>query len=81
MLAGLSIGAGYVVMQFLLTLWRALEVPVLRGRAALAAHAALAVPVLAILGYCLVNAGAWQNGIRERVGLPSAELGHGDGAP
>ena len=72
-LAGLSTGAGYVVMQFLLTLWRALELPVLRGRMALAAHAAVAVPVLGVLGYCLMNAGAWQNGIRVRVGLPPAE--------
>lgn len=72
-LAGLSIALGYMATQFVLALWRALELPVLRGRAAAIALAVVAVPMLATLGFCLFHAREWQNSIRERMGLPELE--------
>lgn len=73
-LAGVSMAAGYVMTQFLLALWRALELPVLRGRPARIAHAVLAVPVLVLLGRGVILSGEWQNSIRARMGMPDLEV-------
>ncbi|MDO5706174.1 MAG: alpha/beta-hydrolase family protein [Paracoccus sp. (in: a-proteobacteria)] len=72
-LAGLSMAVGYLVMQALLTLWRSLALPVLGRRAAAVAHLIVALPVMALVAGCLSRAGAWQDDIRARVGLPPAE--------
>lgn len=74
LLAGASMAAGYAMMQFLLAIWRTLEIPVLRGRAARIGHALLAVPVLALLGACVFMADDWQNSIRARMGMPALEV-------
>lgn len=73
-LAGASMAAGYAMMQFLLAVWRTLEIPVLKGRAARIAHAVLAVPVLALLLRCVFLADEWQNSIRARMGMPDVEV-------
>ncbi|RDW13596.1 alpha/beta hydrolase [Paracoccus thiocyanatus] len=73
-LAGASMAAGYVATQFLLALWRALELPVLRGRPARIAHALLAVPVLVLLGRGVILSGEWQNSIRARMGMADLEV-------
>ena len=75
-LAGLSMAVGYGLTQFVLALWRSLELPVLRGRPARISHAILALPVLATLVFCVTSAREWQNGIRERMGLPEVEVAH-----
>lgn len=72
-LAGLSMGIGYMVMQFLLSLWRSLGLPVLRDEAAMVAHLIVAGPVLAVLIYCLWHAAEWQDSIRTHVGLGPVE--------
>ncbi|ABL68756.1 MULTISPECIES: alpha/beta hydrolase [Paracoccus] len=73
-LAGVSMAAGYVMTQFLLALWRALELPVMKGRPARIAHAVLAVPVLVLLGRGVILSGTWQNSIRARMGMPDLEV-------
>lgn len=72
-LAGASMAAGYVATQFLLALWRTLEIPVLRGRAATIAHGVVAVPVLVLLVRCVVLASSWQDSIRTRMHMPPVE--------
>lgn len=72
-LAGVSVALGYMVTQFFLTLWRSLEIPVLRGRPALIAHVLLAIPVLAVLAFSVMLTGDWQNSIRVRMNLPELE--------
>lgn len=73
-LAGLSMGLGFLLMQFLLGLWRGLELPVLKGRPAQILHAIIALPVLATLVFCVASARQWQNSIRELMGLPLLEV-------
>ncbi|MDP0926931.1 alpha/beta-hydrolase family protein [Paracoccus onubensis] len=73
-LAGASMAMGHMLTQFVLALWRSLEIPVLRGRWAVAAHVLVAVPVLATLFFCIAHARGWQNGLRERMGLPELEV-------
>lgn len=72
-LGGLVAALGYLIARFWLSLWRALMLPELRGRAADVAHAMLAAPVLAALAVCLARAGEWQNGIRTRMGMAPIE--------
>lgn len=73
-LAGVSMAAGYAMMQFLLAIWRTLEIPVLKGRTATIIHAILALPVLALLLRCVWLADDWQNSIRARMGMPDVEV-------
>lgn len=73
-LAGLSAAAGYLAVQFLLALWRTLDLPLLRDRAAAIAHAVLAVPVLGLLTYCVAQSDRWQNSIRTRMHMPEVEV-------
>ncbi|ATQ54709.1 alpha/beta hydrolase [Paracoccus yeei] len=72
-LAGVSMAAGYLATQFLLALWRTLQIPVLAGRRATIAHAVVAVPVLAVLVRCVALADDWQNSIRLRMDMPLVE--------
>lgn len=72
-LAGVSMAVGYVVTQFFFALWRALELPVIGGRAARFTQMALAVPVVVTLVLCIAQTRNWQNSIRSRMGLPDLE--------
>lgn len=68
-LGGLVAALGYMIGRFLLSLWRAIELPVLGGRAASIAHLLTGLPVAAFLVFCLANARDWQNGIRSRMDM------------
>ena len=68
-LGGLVAALGYMIGRFLLLLWHAVELPVLRGRAATIAHLLIGLPVAGFLVYCLAHARGWQNGIRGRMGM------------
>ena len=72
-LAGVSMTAGYLATQFLMAIWRTLEIPVLPKRWATIAHAVLAVPVLALLVRCVMLTDNWQNDIRARMQMPPLE--------
>lgn len=72
-LAGVSMAAGYAATQFLLAIWRALEIPPLRERRARIARIVLGLPVLVLLGRCILLTDLWQNSIRARMGLPDVE--------
>lgn len=68
-LGGLVAALGYMIGRFLLTLWHAIELPVLRGCAARVAHLLAGIPMLTVLILCLARARHWQNGIRSRMGM------------
>ncbi len=68
-LGGLVAALGYMIGRLLQTLWRAVELPVLRGQAATVVHLLAGVPVALFLIFCLARARDWQNGIRSRMGM------------
>lgn len=68
-LGGVVAALGYMIGRLLVTLWRALDLPSLSGRAAAAAHLLAGVPALTLLVFCLARARDWQNGIRSRMGM------------
>ncbi|HRO15218.1 MAG TPA: alpha/beta-hydrolase family protein [Paracoccus sp. (in: a-proteobacteria)] len=68
-LGGLVAALGYMIGRFLVTLWHAVDLPVLRGRAASVAHLLAGIPILGLLLFCLAHARDWQNGIRSRMGM------------
>ena len=72
-LGGTVAALGYMVGRLLLTLWRQMALPRLRGRAFVIGHVATGVPVLAILIYALMNEVPWQNSIRTRMGMEPLE--------
>ncbi|MTH77668.1 alpha/beta hydrolase [Paracoccus aestuariivivens] len=72
-LAGTSMAAGYLVLVFLLALWRALQIPLLPRRWATLCHVVLAIPVLALLVRCVALTDDWQNSIRSRMEMPPLE--------
>lgn len=72
-LAGTSAAAGYLSTRFLLALWRALDIPEMRGRPARVALGLLALPTLGLLVFCIVQARRWQDSIRQPMGLPELE--------
>ncbi|MRX49952.1 hypothetical protein GI374_05705 [Paracoccus sp. S-4012] len=72
-LGGVVGAAGYMIGRFLLTVWRQMYLPLLRGRRAEAAHTILAIPILGVLVFCLANAGRWQNQIRVLMGREPEE--------
>lgn len=72
-LAGVSMAAGYLATQFLLAIWRTLEIPVVPPRPARIAHAIIAIPVLALLVRSVALATEWQNSIRLRMSMPPLE--------
>jgi len=75
-LAGLLTAIGYVIGQLLLGAWRAIELPLLKGRPAVIAHVVVALPVLAVWIYDLAHWTEWQDSIRTRVGLEPTEEFH-----
>ncbi|MFT4014188.1 MAG: alpha/beta-hydrolase family protein [Paracoccus sp. (in: a-proteobacteria)] len=72
-LAGVSMAAGYLLTQFLLAIWRTLEIPVPPRRWANIAHAVVALPVLIVLIRCVALSTEWQNSIRSRMHMPLLE--------
>lgn len=78
-LGGLLTAVGYLIGQSILTLWRAMELPVLRGPAARSAHLIVAIPVVGVWIYALSRAADWQDTIRAHVGMAPAEGFHTPG--
>lgn len=76
-LGGLVAALGYMIGRFVQTVWQAMALPMPGGRWAMAGRTVIGVPVLTIAGLCLAWAGRWQNGIRERMGMPPIETTHG----
>ncbi|WP_240804517.1 alpha/beta hydrolase [Qingshengfaniella alkalisoli] len=72
-LAGLVTGVGYMLGQLFLSAWRAIELPLLRGKAARVAHSLVAIPVLALWVWDVSQASKWQDTIRLRVGMDPSE--------
>lgn len=75
-LAGLVTALGYMLGQLILVAWLAIDLPRLSGRAAVAGHVIVALPVLAIWIYAQANAAHWQDTIRTRVGMEPTESYH-----
>ncbi len=75
-LGGLVMALGYMIGRFVVSVWRLMELPELKGRAAAIFYAVIGVPVLAVLIICISNALAWQNGIRERMGVELMQSSH-----
>lgn len=75
-LGGVVLALGYLTGSMIMSAWRQMAMPMLRGRAAGWAHALLLGLVLGALVVALVHALDWQNDIRTRMGLPLADAGH-----
>ncbi|MFV0408745.1 MAG: alpha/beta hydrolase [Paracoccus sp. (in: a-proteobacteria)] len=60
---------GYMAGRLLLTLWRQMALPGLRGRGFVIGHLLVGLPVLGIVIYALAYAVPWQNSIRTRMDL------------
>ncbi|WP_347267430.1 alpha/beta-hydrolase family protein [Paracoccus sp. (in: a-proteobacteria)] len=73
LVAGASMASGYVATQFFVAIWRTLEIPEPPARWARIGHLVLAVPVLALVGFCVGFSVTWQNSIRERMSMPLLE--------
>lgn len=69
-LGGSVAAVGYLMGRFALMLWRQMWLPSPKGRMRRRLHLIMAVPVLIALTLALSQAGNWQNGIREAMGLP-----------
>lgn len=72
-LGGIVAALGYLVGRFLLTLWRQMELPLLRGRAFVIGHLIVGLPVLATVINALSKEVPWQNSIRLRMGMEPLE--------
>ncbi|WBU54306.1 alpha/beta-hydrolase family protein [Paracoccus sp. SCSIO 75233] len=69
LLGGVVAAIGYMIGRLLLSLWRQMELPKLRGSAFVAGHVLVAIPVMVIVVLALSEAGNWQNEIRARMEL------------
>ncbi|MDO5657392.1 MAG: alpha/beta-hydrolase family protein [Paracoccus sp. (in: a-proteobacteria)] len=69
LLGGVMAGLGYGIMSWILSFWRAFELPRLRGRASQVAHTIITAPVIGILVWFLSQYLDWQNSVRARVGM------------
>lgn len=76
MLGGLVMALGYLIGRTCVGLWWVMELPTLKGRAAMWFNAAVALPVMAVLMLCLMQAHGWQNGIRTRMGMAAVDGGN-----
>ncbi len=75
-LGGLVMALGYLIGRAIMGLWWAMELPTLKGRAALLFYVTLALPTLFMLVFCLKQANDWQNGIRSRMGMDLVDSSH-----
>ncbi|MDO5640811.1 MAG: alpha/beta-hydrolase family protein [Paracoccus sp. (in: a-proteobacteria)] len=72
-LGGVVAALGYLIGRLLLSLWRQMSLPRLRGRGFVIGHMLVAIPVLAVLGYAMAHEVPWQNSIRTRMGMEPLE--------
>lgn len=75
-LSGVSLAAGYGLGVAGLALWNYLQIPLLRGRAALLAKVFVALITIGVALTFLWQASHWQNSIRGLMGMDSAPGAH-----
>lgn len=75
-LSGVSLAAGYGLGVVGLALWNYLQLPLLRGRAALMAKVVVALITIGVALTFLWQASHWQNSIRALMGMDSAPGAH-----
>src|SRR5690606_34234045 len=75
-LAGVAIATGYALGVLGVSIWRYLELPLLRGRAKQIAALAAGIACAAVALFCLSRAAEWQNSIRALMELPPVDSAH-----
>jgi uncharacterized membrane protein len=74
-LGGLVLALGYLIGQIVALIWRAADLPRLKGRAALALTVVVAIPLTAFFVWVLGSSLTWQNDLRLKMGMePAAAL-------
>ena len=68
-LGGLVMALGYLIGRFLLSVWRAMDLPEPANGLVKILQFICAAPVILIVIICLQKAQGWQNGIRTRMGM------------
>lgn len=75
-LGGLVTAIGYLIGQCVALLWRAADLPRLSGRPATVLTAIIAVPLVGFFVWVLGSSRIWQNDIREKMGMETADALH-----
>jgi len=76
LLGGVVMALGYFIGRLFVSLWRLMELPQLSDRARIIVYLLCGVPIVIILLSCLHKAHDWQNGIRDRMGMPLEDSVH-----
>ena len=72
-LGGLVTAIGYLIGQITALLWRSADLPRLTGRPAQILTGLVAIPLVGFFLWVLGSSLRWQNGIREKMGMETAE--------
>ncbi len=75
-LGGIVIALGYLLGRIVDLIWRAADLPRLRGKAALTANLVLAAATLLFIFWTATSSLKWQNELRVKMGLEPAEAQH-----
>ncbi len=75
-LAGLVMALGYMIGRTAMGLWWLMELPKIKYRTALILYCLIGIPTIIVFIICLVKALAWQNGIRELMGMELLSSSH-----
>lgn len=75
-LGGIVIALGYLLGRIVDLIWRAADLPRLRGKAALTANLVLAAATLIFIFWTTTSSLKWQNELRLKMGLEPAEAQH-----
>lgn len=75
-LGGIVIALGYLLGKIVDLIWRAADLPRLRGKAALTANLVLAAATLIFIFWTTTSSLKWQNELRLKMGLEPAEAQH-----
>ena len=75
-LGGIVIALGYLLGRVVDLIWRAADLPRLRGKAALTANLILAAATLLFIVWTATSSLKWQNELRVKMGLDPAEAQH-----
>ncbi len=75
-LGGLVTAIGYLTGQIIALLWRAADLPCLTGRPAAILTTALSIPLVALFLWVLGSSLTWQNDIRQKMGMETADALH-----
>jgi uncharacterized membrane protein len=75
-LGGLVTAIGYLIGQVVALLWRTADLPRFSGRPAAFLTAAIAIPLVGFFLWVLGSSRIWQNDIRRKMGLETADALH-----